>query len=429
MMLLTIIGFSLVLITPAICQWQQVALESCSVYGVVFRPDDCDTCYAGVPWSQAGVYRSIDGGQTWTRISCLGLTDFAIDPINKDNIYAIRIGESVWRSTDGGITWESKEQGLEIIPGVDGPVDIAINPCSPETLYLTTACMTGGGRLYRSPNQASRWYQVEMPWINQKGPIAIDPVNCGRMYVAEGWNGPLGRSLDSGNSWEGILWVPVNDISLAPKNPQIIFAVANGLLYRSTDGGDTWTCLGAESGLAEYLSCVVVNPCNPAIVLAAGGAYVYKSIDGGITWTEFSEGLSDDAYIASIAIDGELGQIALLATYGHGIYRRELSLAWVDDRTSPKGFEPPALCCAPNPFREEAVISYRLPGMCHVILSVYDVSGRLVDRLVDEDLLGGTHVTTWRGMDRVGMPVASGVYFLVLEDGSTRWIKSIVHLR
>ena len=83
----------------------------------------------------------------------------------------------------------------------------------------------------------------------------------------------------------------------------------------------------------------------------------------------------------------------------------------------------------PNPFNPNTTIRYELPGQCHVRLTVYDVAGRLVDILVDEERPGGVHDTVWNGTDSKGMPVASGIYFYRLDAAGTVITKKMALLR
>ncbi len=87
---------------------------------------------------------------------------------------------------------------------------------------------------------------------------------------------------------------------------------------------------------------------------------------------------------------------------------------------APKGGEPPEIkfCLYqphPNPFTDAATIKYSLPYATHVSLKVYDVAGRQVAKLVDEEVLPGVHTLRWEGRDNINRRCASGVYFVRLE--------------
>lgn len=83
----------------------------------------------------------------------------------------------------------------------------------------------------------------------------------------------------------------------------------------------------------------------------------------------------------------------------------------------------------PNPFSDAATIRYSLPYATHVSLKVYDITGRLVSRLVDEDVPPGVHTLCWEGRDKINRRCASGVYFVRLEADKYTASKKIVLLK
>ncbi len=83
----------------------------------------------------------------------------------------------------------------------------------------------------------------------------------------------------------------------------------------------------------------------------------------------------------------------------------------------------------PNPFRASTSISYSLPRREHVRIQVYDVNGRLVRSLVDEERGAQAHVATWDGRDSGGREVSSGVYFIRFEAGAKVFTQRSVVLR
>ncbi|HEX6790463.1 MAG TPA: FlgD immunoglobulin-like domain containing protein [Candidatus Krumholzibacteria bacterium] len=83
----------------------------------------------------------------------------------------------------------------------------------------------------------------------------------------------------------------------------------------------------------------------------------------------------------------------------------------------------------PNPFNPQTSIRYDLPDPAHTRLSIFDVGGRLVRVLVEENRPAGAHVVTWAGRDDAGNPVSSGVYFYVLEAGKQRLTRKLVLLK
>jgi hypothetical protein len=83
----------------------------------------------------------------------------------------------------------------------------------------------------------------------------------------------------------------------------------------------------------------------------------------------------------------------------------------------------------PNPFNPETRIRYRLPQTAHVDLSVYNVMGQVVCRLVDRQQAAGEHVIIWNGRDEAGRPAASGIYFYRLVSGEFHQTRKMLLLK
>jgi photosystem II stability/assembly factor-like uncharacterized protein len=330
----------------------------------------------------------------------------------------------VYKSMDGGDTWQEKDRGIALDIGDQYLHDIAINPCHSETVYVTVIDFGSSGEMFRTANGGERWVLADMP---ARRAVAIDPLNCGRMYTAMGWgSGPVYRSLNSGTTWQGVLPKPADDIAINPQSPDTIYLAVEGIVYRSIDGGDTWNSFGPETGLAGYVDRVTVNPVNPLVVYACGQGGIYRSTDGGITWSDFSEGLPQSIEVFSVAVDGETGQTLLIGTFEYGLFRRTESLADIEPPLGNRETSILALQVSPNPFRGGTGISYRLPAPAVATLSVYDVTGRLVNRLASGHRPAGCSTAAWNGKDTLGSIVAPGIYFLELTTTTDRKTRTIV---
>ncbi len=414
----------------ALCQWEHVGPDSSTSLCVVFRAGDADTAYAGVGGSQPGVYRSTDGGLTWNSVLAPWGGNLATDPVNKNTVY-LATQWRIYKSVDGGDSWVRKDTGITLDPGDQFLSDIAINPCHPETVYVTYFDFgaMGGETLWRTWNGGDRWARTEMPG---SGAVALDPQNCGRMYTAGGGiNGRVLRSLNSGTTWEEILSQYVEDIAINPQNPDRVYFVASDMdtIYRTQDGGNTWMSFGPEAGLTGAVRCIAVNPINPHIIYAGGYGGVFRSINGGTTWSAFDEGLPPSSEIRSIAVDGETGRTLLIGTFDYGIFRQTEPLADVAPPPSTRGTSIFALQVSPNPFRGETGIYYRLPTPAFAALDVYDVTGRLVNRLASGHRPAGFSTAAWNGKDALGSIVAPGIYFLELTTTTDRKTRTIVLLK
>ncbi len=223
-----------------------------------------------------GLYRSGDAGQSWEH---LGLEEthyiarVAVDPQNPQRIYVAAMGKlfgnnpqrGLYRSTDGGQTWEQKL----FISDSTGCVDVALNPASPNIVYAAT------------------WERVRRPERRSYGGLT-----CG-----------LYRSGDGGDTWQELTnGLPNNSpavgrigIAVSASNPAVLYAIyADNVgyfagVYKTTNGGDSWarTSDGALGGFyASYgwwFGNIRVDPANPNIAYAMG-LDVYKTTNGGQSW-------------------------------------------------------------------------------------------------------------------------------------------------
>ncbi len=220
-----------------------------------------------------GIYKSTDGGATWVFSGldssyCFG--NIAIDPVNPQIIYAAALGSTrrktdqrgVYRSSNGGASWERK---LYIADSV-GAVDVVIDPSNPTKVIAAMwerqrreDYIKYGGRnsgIYISTNSGANWAQPG-------GGFPMNDVNLGRI------------SLDISRS-----------------NPQVIYALTAGTsgtsrgLYKTSNGGTNWSQINASaapsSNYAWFNRICKVSPANPDKVFA-GGLEMYLSVNGGST--------------------------------------------------------------------------------------------------------------------------------------------------
>ncbi len=176
-------------------------------------------------------------------------------------------------------------------------IDIDINPQNPQEVY---ALVKGDG-IYKSVSGgAGPWAKMGLD-ANGVAAFVIDPSNPARLY-APTWNAVL-KSTDGGNSWtansQGLQGnQTVNVLTINPADPDILYAGAGENLVVSTDGGQRWTSLGYGEGLGVgKLHSIVVDPFNPTTLYVAGLAgSIYKSTDGGNTFSQLPDNVGQGAY-------------------------------------------------------------------------------------------------------------------------------------
>jgi photosystem II stability/assembly factor-like uncharacterized protein len=229
-------------------------------------------------------------------------------------------GGGVWKTNDAGLSWSNVSDGY--FGGGIGAITVA--DADPNVIYVGTgsACPRGnispGIGLFKSMDAGKTWQFIGLPNAGQVARIQVHPRNPDLVYAAvlgnifgESDERGVYRSKDGGRTWEKVLYVSTrtgaSDISMDPSNPRILYAgmwhmyrtpwtihsgSMDGGVYRSTDGGDTWTRLarGLPADVMVGKAAVSISPANPnrvyALIEAAddrGG--VYRSDNGGDTWT------------------------------------------------------------------------------------------------------------------------------------------------
>jgi photosystem II stability/assembly factor-like uncharacterized protein len=191
---------------------------------------------------------SVDGGTSWQPVAHnLPGTDihgFAMSPDDARNLFAFVIGQGVFESTDAGRSWQRL---IGQVPGqMPGDVmALAAAGGSPETLYAGS--MRSG--VLRSTDGGKSW----APSSNGLGSravmaLAVDPSDAQTIYA--GIEGGLSRSTDGGATWSKLPFPGDNAVALAlsPTQPNVVLAITvknrEGLVYRSEDGGQSWTSRG-----------------------------------------------------------------------------------------------------------------------------------------------------------------------------------------
>ena len=246
------------------------------------------------------------------------------DPSNRDTFYFGACAGGVWKTTDGGTYWENISDGFFNTAAIGA---LAVAPSDPNVLYAGTGETTirgnvsHGDGVYKSTDGGKTWSNIGLQDTRHIAKIRIHPRNPDLVYVAalgHAW-GPneergVFRSSDGGKTWEKVLYRNENagacDLSMDPNNPRILYAAIwqtrrypwalssggpGSGLFRSTDGGDTWTEITRNPGLPKGVIGkigVAVSPAKSgrvwALVEAKDGA-LFRSDDGGETWERLCE--------------------------------------------------------------------------------------------------------------------------------------------
>jgi photosystem II stability/assembly factor-like uncharacterized protein len=267
-----------------------------------------------------GVYKSTDGGATWTH---LGLSDgqqigqIAIDPKDANRVFVAVTGHpygpneerGLFRTTDGGKTWKK----VLYVNDKTGASEVQIDPQNPKIVFAgmwqrqeapweNGSWIGADGGLFRSTDGGDNWTKFTghgLPDDILQVQMTISPTDSKRIYAAVATvHGTVGifRSDDEGVNWVhapdndsrpeariggGDVPVPVVD----PKDPDTVY-VASVVTWKSTDKGKTWTGLRGAPGGDDYQN-IFINPNNTKIIALASDQGVIISQNGGETWTQW----------------------------------------------------------------------------------------------------------------------------------------------
>lgn len=307
-----------------------------AVFALAVDPAAPDTLYAAA--GRAGLYKSTDGGASW-RWSGNGMAGFnletvAVDPRRPGAVYtasrssgdALTSVEKVFQSLDGGVHWRPIfERPLRDFVRMEVAVTAGV-------VYVSTA-----DHLFKSADRGATWEELDYsgsPIPAALNDVEVDPENPDRVYLSPVAGGLL-RSTDGGASWTEVgpqgpadTVFSFGHIAVAPSRPQTLYAVAGFdshlWLFRSDDGGSTWT---AGSPLPELRERIAVDPTDPATVYAFGRG-VSVSHDGGETWQTINLGLAEVRGVLSLAVRPDRPSTVYAGTSSEGVYVTRDARLW-----------------------------------------------------------------------------------------------------
>jgi len=288
---MTLLGLGWGLAAPAAPPpWAPFGPGGGSVTSLAVDPGNPGLVYAVAGFLYAGplgtLYRSTDGGATWTALVGPDLQAVAIDPAHPSTIYAA--GSRVLRSTDGGHTW----------------IDVTPPPATERHSINSLAAAPGvvfaadGATLLRSADGGGTWSAVLSEQVGFAPlTVLVSPSDPSHVYAASSRS--IYVSSDGGASFTPAARPsvspdqPLGGFALAPSAPGTLYAmfVQNPTVFRSDDRAATWRTAGSLPVGSTGFQVLQVDPRNPERVYAGTGSGLFKSANGGRSWTQSDAGL------------------------------------------------------------------------------------------------------------------------------------------
>ena len=414
-----------------------------------FHPTDANRMFCV---NDGGVWNSTDRGTTWTNLNAsLTLTQFyrmTSDPSNSQHLLGgtqdngtqrttgsinwtaafggdggevcfqsqnpLRIlGETqnngVYRSLNGGASWSSATSGLSGTGAWVGP--LISHPDSADIFY------TARNAVFKTTNSAGSWTSISSGISGTIREMAISKSNASIMYATVG--AAVYKSTDAGYTWGSVtVGLPnrtITSVYVHPDSPNVAILTFSGFgagkVYRTANGGTSWVNISGDLPDTPINDVLIYYPgTSTSTYLAATDIGVFITNNYGTTWTELADGLPNTVAM-HLDYNASSGKIRI-GTHGRGVYETSLVTGVIDYSSEvPGSFK--LLQNFPNPFNPSTNVRYAIPQSGPVQLKVFDVLGKEIATLVEENQSAGTYTVAWNAGN-----LASGIYYYQLRAGS-----------
>ena len=388
------------------------------LHGKVFRTTD-----GGTTWNSVGAGIPIGGGQT-VCIEAISASTAFVSGVNYQNDSTF-----IWRTTDGGFTWQ------KVFEQLHGFIDQVKMISATEGIGLGDP-VGGKWTILRTSDSGTTWSRITTEPLQINNELGLfhslsTYVNKFIWFgtsVGNNSSGAVYRSTDAGVTW--------NRESI----PSFVYGVwticfidsLNGVcgdtsLARSTDGGVTWSPLaGVPSGhwYDDLFSTVSVSAGND--LWAVVDKNVYRSTDKGLSWNICYTGINDTLTYASFVTVGDY-TAGWITSIGEKIvscnfYDPTTDVREIENGEIPRDFD--LSQNYPNPFNPSTTFRYSIPTQSKVEIKVFDLLGKEIETLVNDEKPAGTYELTWNAEN-----LPSGVYFYQLRSGEFISAKKMILLK
>ncbi len=378
--------------------------------------------------NDAQLQKSTDGGKTWVTISLDNNAIFyAIHFISQSIGIVVGANGTIYRTTDGGQSWTPVNSGLSGDPKSDLH---NIHFTSDNTGYIVgsngTILMTiDGGQswtLQDTGGADGNLYSVHFP-------------NAGsNVGYAVGTSGTILATNDYGITWSDIsLNSPINfdDVFFTDENNGYMVGEHN--IYKTTDGGNNWT---EQPHYGEAFTSITFTDENNGFVVGKNNA-IYQTNDAGNSWTNINSG-NEKISKLNTNVKPDLNHIFFIdknegwivgdnSTIYYTENGGEGGFVNVESDSKPNGFM--LAQNYPNPFNPSTTIEFSIPIESDVTLEIFNLLGQKVYETIFQSAKEGNHKMQWYGRDNKGFALSSGIYIYTIKAGGFYQTKKMVLLR
>jgi len=299
----------------AVNRWSTNGPAGGEINCLALDPGDPRVLYAGS--YQSGVFKSIDGGLSWSVSRALSpgdtLSALAIDSLSTSTVYAAT-AVGLLKSVDAGAGWVTLRPGLPA--RFSSAYALATNPASSSIIFAGT-----DNGIYKSGDGGFNWKTSNYLQAASIYSLAVSPRNSAAIYAADlefpdlDYMNPESKvyaTRDDGATWSQVGSLPgisQGALAIDPARPSTLYAGTYQGFYKSVDAGATWNVASSDLGLAHHpganivVTAVAIDPDNSGTLYAGTSDQgIFRSVDGGTRWAPFNTGLTNLS-ISTLSID------------------------------------------------------------------------------------------------------------------------------